>query len=228
LKFDELPKKPEDALYELLPRLIRLLSSAQKQAPLTQAFNGPMYDNIHLHFMACSSVSKRVRDSKFVEFADKSFENGLDKSPSNLAASVNNVLQALNIVRMDDHFISQDDEDCFERSTVPTEERAEIRAMLENARLLTERALYLDDKQKRRVLHKIAKAENELFKESVGFSQFMAAAYEVSDFVRKFGSDAKPLAETIQTATTKTERHLQGYDALESPAQPRQIEGPKD
>ncbi|WP_400086715.1 hypothetical protein [Yoonia sp. R78084] len=227
LKIDDLPKQPEDALFVLMPAFIRLARSTPGGGPVIRMANKQNYDLMYVYFMACETAAKRINDDNFRGFAARQFEALLDKQGPEIATALNNVFQALCVVRMDEHFLSEEDENEFERAAVPTEERVAIREALETARQLTATARFLEDKQKRSVLHKISKAESELFKDKVGFSAFMAAAYEVSGLVKQFGKDAEPLAEAIQTATTKTERHLSGYEALEAPKKPKQIEGPK-
>lgn len=50
-------------------------------------------------------------------------------------------------------------------------------------------------------------------------------AYDASRLLRKFGEDAQPIAEAIETARTKTEKHVEGYAKIEADEKPKQIEG---
>lgn len=226
LDIKKLPKVPEDALEVLLVVLLANISSSSKAFDDIRKANPDYYNKVYVEWVACKNTAQRLRDSELRSFAVENLNSAMSLSPTLMHRRASSVLDALHASKLDQHFISEADEAEFEKADVPENERAEIRAVLEEARKLTEKASYLDNRQKRRVLHKISKAENELFSSKVGFSPFMAAAYEVSDFVRKFGNDAKPLAEAIQIAATKTERHLEGYTALEAPEKPKQIEGP--
>ncbi|MDT8329359.1 MAG: hypothetical protein RQ750_18675, partial [Roseovarius sp.] len=75
-------------------------------------------------------------------------------------------------------------------------------------------------------IHKINLAENELFKETVGIQAFFAVAYQASRLVKTFGEDAKPLADAIETARTKTERHVEGYKQIAADKKPKQLPKP--
>ncbi len=138
--------------------------------------------------------------------------------------------EALNTLlasELDDHFIDEENVDQLDHAEVPTEEREEIRSYLGQARDAAAKDSFLSDKVRQRFLHRISLAENELFKEKVGIEAFFAVAYEGSRLLRKFGEDAKPMAEAIEKARTKTEKHVTGYDAIEMDEKPKQLPKPE-
>lgn len=95
------------------------------------------------------------------------------------------------------------------------------------ARALTNLSKTLSDGHKRRVIHRIALVENELYKELSRFGTFMAAAYEISGLARQFGSDVQPIAEAIEKARTITEKKVQGYQQIESDPKPKALPKPE-
>lgn len=127
----------------------------------------------------------------------------------------------------EDHFLNEDEVTEFDKADLTECDKSTIRAHLATARKLTENADFLTEDHKKRVIYRIADVENELFKKVAGYKSFLAAAAETIGLVKKFGEDAKPLAEAIEQARTVTERKVEGYNRIEAEEKPKQLPKPE-
>lgn len=223
IELKTLPKNPQDALKVLLQKLISITPDNGATFGQHKVSHKTLTEEIYLTAKAAIIASSRILDDKTKEIASVNLEV-LDKSSmKELRKQFEVAFDALLVLEFGQHFLEDEDIADFDHVTLTTNEKSEIREILAKARKLTDEATFLSDDHKRRLIHRISDVENELYKETAGFKSFLAAAADVSGLVRKFGDDAKPLAEAIETARTITEKKVEGYQRIEEQEKPKQI-----
>ena len=170
----------------------------------------------------------KLLDAEILEVASSNLVIKGDDTTEKIRSRIERSLHSLVIYEMDAHFINEADNEEFELASVPKDEREKIRHHLDIAKNLASVAEFMSDAVRRSFLIKVSKAESELFKEKVGMQAVFAVAFDASRLLRKFGEDAQPIAEAIETARTKTEKHVEGYAKIEADEKPKQIEGPRE
>lgn len=225
MKPSDLPKNPKDAIRVLLIQLLGLL-------PGTSLKVGDLERNTLSQVSMLARIalltSKRAGDIAFEEIATSNLVVSFDQKCVEYRKDLDQTLDALLILDLDEHFLDNDDIGQYDQAHLSNEEKASVRTSLEEARLLTNAASFLSNDHKKRILHRISRVENELYKEIAGFPAFLAAAAEATGLVKKFGNDAKPLAEAIQLARTTTERKVTGYAQIAADAKPKALPKPEE
>lgn len=226
MDFRNLPRDPSLALTILFEDSIKIIGNTNATYEALQKTSHPTYLNLRSRFSAIKAAALKLGDPNLspdiigcldfqpsidVQSLKARFEIGLD-----LAASA----------RLTDHF-SRDEDEILNFVEIPEDEREIIRGHLSNAREIAARATFLSDPVRRSFLSNLSKAENELFKSEVGFDRFLVIAGQVSGILRKVGDDAKPLAEAVEQARTKTEKHVTEQRLLTEEEKPKLLSGPE-
>lgn len=219
-----LPKDPVSAFKHLLSAIRQMLpSSGQSIHGLSQS-NQSLYDKITILLKYARSMVRRIGDDELTELAERNLKLTKSDTCSKARTRIETVLLAINTIEMDDHFLDAEAVKLYDIATVSSDEREAIREHLNIARDRASKAEFLDDGVRRSFLHKVSLAENELYKAKVGFQAFLAAGFEASRLIRRFGEDAQPIADAIEKARTTTERNVEGYKQIGQEEAPRQIE----
>ena len=224
----EIPKQPTEALKTLAIHLRDALPVEGKvptTAWLGHRANGRdlklLFKATEISARRCSSESLRSEAAALIPVQEGDSLNDTRKK-------LDQLLDAIYVEEFDDHFIDEEATIEFDRADLSGEDKAKIRDLLATARRLTENADFLSEDHKKRVIYRISDVENELFKEVAGYKAFLAAAAETIGLVKKFGEDAKPLAEAIEQARTVTERRVEGYQKIEAQEKPKQLPKPSE
>jgi len=228
LDLKSLPKVPEEALSVLLIDLTALVPVSQNTLKSFWAARKESESNVKYLIKAANITAKRVEDKELREFAQNTLIINEAETLEEFGKRIEAVQNFLIAAQFDQHFLDEKSADDFDRVELTESEKASIRELLAKARRLTTDAQYLSAGQKRKVVYHISCVENELFKDISRFNAFIAAAHDVSSFVKQFGKDAKPLAEAIQTAKSIPESKLEGYKRIETEEKPKQITGPDE
>ena len=220
----KLPREPIAAFRQLLADTYSLLPASNIKMSEVLRLEQSNYDALVIQLKVAAQVSQRIGDVELTELAQRNLIVSVNDSSATLRKRIASVLDALTVFDMDRHFIGEDEIAEFEEAEIPQDEKQEIRDALQLARELASKATFLTDAHKRSINLKIIRAENELYKEKVGIQAFEAAAYSVGRYLKQFGKDAQPLADAVETARTKTVRHVDGYPKLAMDVPPKQIE----
>lgn len=226
INFSELPREPVPALSRVLLDALALIPVESENVSTLVKNNQQIFDRLVILLKAAQIIAARIGDDEFLELAKRNLYIRQDEVTGKARQRVSSVISALHIFEMDRHFIGADETAEFDQAEIPKNEREEIRSSLQRARDLAATANFLSDQVRRSFLHKVSLAESELFKEKVGFQAFLAAAYEGSRLLKRYGEAAKPLAEAIEKARTKTERHVHGYEQIGMDEKPKQLPKP--
>lgn len=223
----DLPRDPSSAFKEIISRLLSKCTGNATVGSLKQKGHS-LYSDLVIGTTAAIKAAERMADP---QIAEAIISNLRLRDEDNLSICRERFQTALELAissSFDEHFLDEEAVKDFDQADVPPDTRAEIRACLEEAKRLAASADFLEEKAavKRSFIHKINLAENELFKEAVGIQAFFAVAYEASRFVKQFGKDAQPLADAIETARTKTEKHIGGHKQLQAEEKLKQLPKP--
>jgi len=223
----DLPRDPSSAFKEIISKLLSKCTGTATVAALKQKGN-PLYSDLVIGTTAAIKAAERMTDQQIAEAIISNLRLRDDDNLSTCRERFQTALELAISNSFDEHFLDEEAVEEFDQAKVPPDQRDEIRAFLENAKNLAATAAFLDDRPsvRRSFIHKINLAENELFKEAVGIQAFFAAAYEGARLVRRYGEAAKPLAEAVETARTKTERHVEAYERIEAEEKPKQLPKP--
>lgn len=228
IDFAKLPKEPVAAFRQVLFEAGSLLPAKNTKIEQFLQQDQQSYDRLLILLRGAKQIAKRIGDEDVLDIAKRNLVVGLGENSADIKNRIFNTTSALVVFEMDRHFIGSDEIEEFDEAQVPPKERDEIRSYLQRARDLAAKAKFMEDPVRRSFLHKISLAESELFKEKVGFQAFLAAAYEGSRLLRRFGEDAQPIAEAIEKARTKTEAHVSGYKQIQAAEKPKQITKQQD
>ena len=223
INFDKLPKEPILAFRSILSDALAHLPARNTQISEFAKANARNFESLIIHLKAARAIAPRVGDSDLTKMSNEKLKSDISETSDVLRERIYDVLNTSFVLDMDRHFFSSDDVALFDEAIIPQNEREDIRAALRTASDLAAKANFMSDPLRRSFLHLVAKAENELFKEKVGIQAFFAVAYEASRFVKQFGQDAKPLAEAIENARTKTERRVEATQLIAEAEKPKQI-----
>ena len=223
IDFSNLPKDPVSALDQVLLDALSMLPANNMKISDIIRQTQPKYDRLVIQLRSALAIATRIGDDEVAELLKRNLYVRRDEGTVDVRNRIQTAINSLVVFKLDRHFIGSDDVGEFDEASVPPAERDDIRACLQNARDLAAKAGFLSDPVRRSFLHKVSLAENELFKEKVGFQAFLAVAYEGSRLLRRYGEDAQPLADAIEKARTKTEAHVSGYKQIEATKKPKQI-----
>ncbi|EBA16498.1 DNA topoisomerase IV subunit B [Roseobacter sp. SK209-2-6] len=218
-----LPRKPEDALSELLIAMLEVVPHTNEKI---RELNYKQTSEIRLLARAAAIVIQRIDDEDLQEIAKGNLEFEDQQSANEYREDIERVQESLYLSGFEKHFLDQDCISSFDQAKLSDSEKGKIRDLLSKARILTDEADFLSQDHKRRINHRISDVENELYKEISGFKAFLAAAADVSGLVKKFGEDAQPIAEAIETARTVTERKVDGYKKIAEQEKPKSLPKP--
>lgn len=219
-----LPKVPEQALALLLRDLLEKIPSESKAF---DTYSRNAIADWKIIAKAGLVAARRCSDQDVRSLAEDCLQIVGTEQSRHYVATVERLLELTLASEFDDHFLDEEAIQKFDEANLSTSDIAQIQGYLATARVLAQTADYLSDEHKKRIIFRISKVENELYRPKAGFQAFLAAAAESAGLVEKYGNAAKPLAEAIQMARTTTERKVEGYAAIESEPKPKQIEGPK-
>ena len=226
-ELSEIPKNPSDALKAIIAKLVATNGGNATIGDLKNKGH-PLYSDLVIGTTAAMRTAERMSNRQVAEtiVANLTLRDG--DSIAQAKERFRTALELAVALDFDAHFIDGNSIQEFDQANVPAAERDEIRSFLERAKTLAASADFLKDKEAvlRSFIHKVNLAENELFKETVGIQAFFAAAYQASRLVKTFGEDAQPLADAIETARTKTERHVEGYKQIAAEEKPKQLPKP--
>lgn len=223
----QLPKKPIEAFKTII---VYLKDSVPGHAEVeTQAWlnRNPKGRDLKLLFKAAEVAARRIPDPSILEAAEALLPVLEDDKLFQTHKKLDLILDTVYVSEFEDHFLNEDEVTEFDKADLTECDKSTIRAHLATARKLTENADFLTEDHKKRVIYRIADVENELFKKVAGYKSFLAAAAETIGLVKKFGEDAKPLAEAIEQARTVTERKVEGYNRIEAEEKPKQLPKPE-
>jgi hypothetical protein len=125
----------------------------------------------------------------------------------------------------DSHFLDQKDEDNFNNLDWNEDERSSVLSALSQVRLLVQSSPKLDDTHKKRILHWVARAENETLSVHGKLVTIIGAVDQVMDCVKRSGEKIQPLAKIIETIRTSTRRNV-GVPALAGPEKQMKLPSP--
>ncbi len=224
IDLNTLPKNPEDALEEILKEALKQMPRGDATA---SRFLKTNRQDILFLLRAATIASQRVTSPQVKEISGINLQLNDAITLEGLIKNIGNILDALIVEKFDQHFLDNQCIEDYDVVELDESDKSEIRELLAKARKLTENAGFLSEDHKRRIIHRIAGVENELFQKVSGFKAFLVAAADVSNLVKKFGKDAKPIAEAIQTARTITERKVEGYIRIEEEEKPKRLPKPE-
>jgi len=227
LKIDELPKEPSEAFKALALSIRKLIpaNSNKKWAEFkTDSRAKSLEIRNQIKMMQITSV--RISDTELHEIMHDLYPIDDDKTLSALDDEIERALDTILATQFTTHFSDDAETIEFDRAEIDSQTRGELFEIMKQARDEVQKADYLSANHKRRLLFRISKVEEEIYKEKAGFGVFLAAASEASDLLKKFGQDAAPLADAIQKARTVTQRKVEGYPQIEKDKSPKQLPAP--
>ena len=228
IKVTDLPREPNAALISIIESINVVVGTSNSIILHLRQAKHPLFLEFKTAMIVAVQAAKRISDPQLREIALEYLEYGEAETLGNVSARLETLHGTFVSMDMDNHFLDANDVSDFDCANVDQDQREIIRAALSEARVQATGSNVLQGRQKRRICHYIAKAENELLKDKVGLQAFLAAAYEMSDLTNKFGNDVKPIAEAIEIARTTTQRNVEGYKQIEADEPPKRIEGPKE
>ncbi len=229
MKLEEISRNPIEALEAILLELESVANSWSGDLEDLSKRSKDRYSQIQFCLAAAKRAASYLTDEGLKNTILSNLEFSENPQVPSIARSARICQEGIYIEKLDKHFEDADESDEFNISVLTQDEKAEIRELFASARKMTMEAKEIPDQRKRRIIHFIHKAENELAKDKSTFSYFMAAAYEVSDLTRKFGNDVQPIAEAVEKARTITEKKVTGSaPAIESEKKPKALPSPKD
>ncbi len=221
-----LPKVPSEALLQLVSKALEIVPATGGNLNDLRAKEKLKYDELVVTLSIARKVALRLEDETVRGISLENLEINENLGFIGVRAKFQSVIEGIATLEIDSHFIDEALVEEFDKASIPSEAREEIRSYLQKAKNLAASAGFLTDPVRRSFLHKVSLAENELFKEHVGFQAFLAAAYEAGRLLRVIGNDAKPLAEAVEKARTKTERHVHGYEQIAAEEKPKSLPKP--
>lgn len=226
VNISNLPRDPIQALEAVLTIMIGQYEGTQTPIHELRTGRHPLYMDLVTNSTIAKKSAARIHDDTVRELAMEFLEFSLEERLSDFAQRASKVLEAVIALRLDDHYFPLEEIVKYDVASLSRSEKEEIIQLMAEARVLTNNSTTLSNEHKRRVLHRIALVENELYKELSRFGAFMAAAYEVSGLVRQFGSDVQPIADAVEKARTITEKKVIGYQRIEAEPKPKALPKP--
>jgi hypothetical protein len=221
-----LPRSALLALQFVASKLIEKTGDENATIEAIKASGSPLYSDLHIGMIFARKAAEKIARGSMREIADYNLRLIPGESLSHVRRRLTAVLDAAIALELDDHFVDPVEAESFETAQLDLDEKSQIRDLLAEARNLTNQSMKIEDQHKRRILHRISRVEDELYKEKAGFSAFLAAAYETSRLVRQVGEDAQPIANAIEKARTITEKKIVGHQQIESEPKPKQLPKP--
>jgi hypothetical protein len=228
VNISQLPRDPIQALEAVLAIMVGSFGGAQYTIQELCDSKSPFYAELITNVTITKKSASRIQDETVRNLTLQFLAFEPDEKLSSFGQRASKVLEAVIALRLDDHYISIQEVVTYDVASLSQSEKEDIRLLMAQARALTNNSTTLSDGHKRRVIHRIALVENELYKDSSRFGAFMAAAYEVSSLVRQFGSDIQPIADAIERARTITEKKVVGYQQIEADPKPKALPKPED
>ncbi|WP_319546854.1 hypothetical protein [Ruegeria conchae] len=223
LNLSELPKEPIAALHKIIVYMMGKSGNGSAQIGKLKQTNHHLFSELLSSSLVAKSAASRVNDEAVRQSIQENLTLKDELSLQQYNAHLTRALSLVLALQFDDHFIDDDLDKEFDQAELSTSEKERIRELMYEARRIIDRATTLPGWARRKMLYHVSKIENELHREISRFQSFIAAASDVSDLVRKFGTDAQPLAEAISEARTITERKVEGYAQIEREAEPKRI-----
>jgi hypothetical protein len=223
----QLPRDPIQAMEAVLTVMVGSYEGTSSTIHDLRAGRHPLYMDLVTNVTIAKKSAARIQDETVRELAIQFLDFQAEEKLSDFAHRASKVLEAVIALRLDDHYIPLQETIAYDVASLSSSERDDIRQLMAQARALTIASMSLSDGHKRRVIHRIALVENELYKDLARFGTIMAAAYEISGLVRKFGSDIQPIADAIEQARTITEKKVVGYQQIESEPKPKALPKPE-
>lgn len=227
LDITSLPKVPKDALLVVLNIIADKLEPLEK-IKLLNDYNDHFVDELGMDYKIANWCMQKCEQNDLTEFAAEKLRFERNKLISNAVTEIKAIINYLSLKSLDDHLLSQAEIQKYDRANLSKDEKLEISTHLQAARSYAFNADFLSKSQKKNILYYINRAESELLKEETSFQSFLAAAYMSSSLLNRVGEDAKPLAEAIQIATSKTEASVEGQRKIAAEEKPKQLERPKN
>ncbi|WP_306005115.1 hypothetical protein [Aquicoccus porphyridii] len=223
INLSELPKDPLKALIVIIAKL-RGIAQGNISVGQLKTNGHDFYTNLMIYSVSGIRAAQCIEDEPIRSEVTKLLSLRDDEKLDLYGKKLEKCVALLVAMQFEEHFISAEDRNLFDEAELSTDEKTEIQSLMAKARRATEIAQCFPPTQKRKVLYWISRVEDELLRDKSRFQTFVAAASELSDLVRKFGKDAKPVAEAIAEARTITERRVEGYKQIEAEDKPKQIE----
>lgn len=222
-KISELPTDPQDAFEVLLLELQVALPTFPSSGGLEPVLKATLVASIR----RMKKLSQRLENGDdYLELLDGCLKHIKGNTPRNTIRTLNSLEDAFNANALEDHLQDGEQEELLNTLDWQEDDRASVLRSLGEARNFVSYAASFDDNQKRRVLHWLGKAENEVFKPRGKWDRFRAAVSEIADTVNYVGVKAEPLAELIQTARTTTQRNITEVRQIAADEKPKQLEPP--
>lgn len=228
IEFDKLPRNPVDALIEILNKCIGCAVKTNASYGDLRKSNHPIANDLFIGLTAARSAASRLDNPEAKEQILRNLELSDTHSLSSLKSRLEVALTTVVATQLDEHFLDPEAIELFDRAKLSADEKGEIRELLAKARRLADQSTTLQEFQRKKILHYIAKIEIELHKEKSTFQTFISAAYEVSGIAKQVGNDVQPIADAIQAAKTITERKIEGNIMIEREEIPKQLPSPEE
>ena len=228
IEISDLPKEPEAAIIELIDRMLTLVPMGNGTLQNLAKANPRNKDSLDVHAIAVKRIANRLQDEDVYPIVVAAMEFSDEQNFAHVRRSFQDALSTISLMRLDEHFLDEASVSEFDQVQLTSAEKQKITELLSEAKSLATNAEFLSERNKRRIIFHISKIEAELYKEVSGFSAFLAAAADISGMVKKYGEDAMPIAEAIQTSRTITERKVEGYAQIEKEDQPKRLPKPSD
>lgn len=220
-----LPRSPEDAFSALLTSIRETTSTH----PAGKAIPTQVKIDLINRVRALKNIAPRFSCGELADDVLDLMLKPLRASRTDgMEQNLDNLDDMLLAETMDSHFISEADEEEFERIYWQKKDRAAVQELLSEARRFIQSSDSFDDRQTREILHYLAKVENEVLRPVGNFDAFLAMSCKVSGIVKKIGEDAQPLADAVEKMRTTTQRNITGHEQLEAPEEQKQIAPPTD
>lgn len=134
--------------------------------------------------MAAVAALRCTNNEDLIEIGTLNLRFSSDKPCKSYKEDIEASLSAILASEFEKHFLPATDVEKFDSVSLSTSEKEELFLLMAEARLLTQKANFLEDNHKNRILHRISDVESELLKDKSNFKTFLAAAADVSGLVK--------------------------------------------
>jgi hypothetical protein len=224
MNIEDIPRDPDAAFRIILTNLLTLsepFPSGKTLSPNTKTSAVSMIRMLE-------QISPRLKNGN--DYLDQlhhaySSANSADGSSIKIQAKAIETLFIAN--SFDSHFVDQKDEDNFNNLDWNEDDRSSVLDALSQVRSLVQSSPKFDDKNKQRIIHWVAKAENETYSAHGKLVTIIGAVDQVMDCVERSGEKLQSLAKFIETIRTSTRRNV-GVPALEGPEKQKKLPPPDE
>lgn len=221
---DDLPKDPTSAFQ-------KILSEAQTEAEgyASSNLNSQQKTSSKVKVRMLQSISKRLENhDDYTDPLERAVGAIMNSKPPHLAQALEEISRLFIANSLQDHFLDEESEEQMNTMDWQRSDRDAVLVVLSKIRRIATGSIEFDDNHKRRLIHWVSKAENEVLKEKGKLATILGAVSEIGETIGDLGKKAEPIADLIQKIRTTTRRNVTEQRQLDAPHEPKKLSPPAD